>query len=152
MSLADSDAAYPPPTFLDPLAPEGIQGCLAPYSLLPPMNGSFFDRLGIPTSTTFPLDVCVPGSASCDMLRVPKPVIAAINGACAGIGMVQALMTDIRFAAKGAKFTTAFVRRGLIEIEGIVQHTPAPRFSRTPGDVPAPPPSFATPIGDVWTD
>ena len=72
MSLGDSDAAYPPPTFLDPLAPEGIQGCLAPYSILPPMNGSIFDRLGIPTSTTFPLDVCVPGSASCDMLRVPN--------------------------------------------------------------------------------
>jgi enoyl-CoA hydratase/carnithine racemase len=45
---------------------------------------------------------------------VPKPVIAAINGACAGIGMVQALMCDIRFAAAGAKFTTAFSRRGLI--------------------------------------
>jgi hypothetical protein len=72
MSLGDSDAAYPPPTFLDPLAPEGIQGCLAPYSILPPMNGSIFDRLGVPTSTTFPLDVCVPGSASCDMLRVPN--------------------------------------------------------------------------------
>ncbi|MFM8268112.1 MAG: enoyl-CoA hydratase [Ilumatobacteraceae bacterium] len=45
---------------------------------------------------------------------VPKPVIAAVNGACAGIGMVQALMCDIRFAAAGAKFTTAFARRGLI--------------------------------------
>jgi enoyl-CoA hydratase/carnithine racemase len=53
------------------------------------------------------------------MLDVPKPVIAAINGACAGIGMVQALMTDIRFAAKGAKFTTAFVRRGLIAEHGM---------------------------------
>ena len=46
--------------------------------------------------------------------QVPKPVIAAINGACAGIGMVQALMCDVRFAAAGAKFTTAFSRRGLI--------------------------------------
>jgi enoyl-CoA hydratase/carnithine racemase len=53
------------------------------------------------------------------ILSVPKPVIAAINGACAGIGMVQALMTDIRFAAKGAKFTTAFVRRGLIAEHGM---------------------------------
>lgn len=50
---------------------------------------------------------------------VPKPVIAAINGACAGIGMVQALMCDIRFAAAGAKFTTAFSRRGLIAEYGI---------------------------------
>lgn len=50
---------------------------------------------------------------------VPKPVIAAVNGACAGIGLVQALMCDIRFAAAGAKFTTAFSRRGLIAEYGI---------------------------------
>lgn len=53
------------------------------------------------------------------LLTVPKPVIAAINGACAGIGMAQALMTDIRFAATGAKFTTAFARRGLIAEHGM---------------------------------
>lgn len=50
---------------------------------------------------------------------VSKPVIAAINGACAGIGLTQALMCDIRFAAAGAKFTTSFVRRGLIAEYGI---------------------------------
>jgi enoyl-CoA hydratase/carnithine racemase len=48
-----------------------------------------------------------------------KPVIAAINGACAGIGLTQALMCDVRFAAAGAKFTTAFARRGLIGEYGI---------------------------------
>ena len=48
-----------------------------------------------------------------------KPVIAAINGACAGIGMTQALMCDIRFVARSAKFTTAFARRGLIAEYGI---------------------------------
>lgn len=47
-------------------------------------------------------------------LTIPKPVIGAINGACAGVGLVQALMFDVRFAAAGAKFTTAFSRRGLI--------------------------------------
>ena len=47
-------------------------------------------------------------------LEVPKPVIAAVNGSCAGIGLVLALMCDVRFAAAGAKFTSAFVRRGLI--------------------------------------
>jgi enoyl-CoA hydratase/carnithine racemase len=52
-------------------------------------------------------------------LSVPKPIIAAINGACAGIGLVQALMCDIRFAARGAKFTTAFARRGLVAEHGI---------------------------------
>jgi enoyl-CoA hydratase/carnithine racemase len=50
---------------------------------------------------------------------VAKPIIAAINGACAGIGLVQALMCDIRFAAAGAKFTTAFARRGLVAEHGI---------------------------------
>jgi enoyl-CoA hydratase/carnithine racemase len=50
---------------------------------------------------------------------IPKPVIAAVNGPCAGIGMVQALMCDIRFAAAGAKFTTAFSRRGLIAEYGM---------------------------------
>jgi enoyl-CoA hydratase/carnithine racemase len=33
--------------------------------------------------------------------------------------MVQALACDVRFAAEGAKFTTAFARRGLIAESGI---------------------------------
>src|SRR6201995_4627322 len=48
-----------------------------------------------------------------------KPVIAAINGSCVGIGLTQALMCDVRFAAAGAKFTTSFARRGLIAEYGI---------------------------------
>ncbi len=48
-----------------------------------------------------------------------KPVIAAINGACAGLGLIMALMCDIRFAAAGAKLTTAFARRGLIAEYGL---------------------------------
>jgi enoyl-CoA hydratase/carnithine racemase len=48
-----------------------------------------------------------------------KPIIAAINGACAGIGLTQALMCDVRFAAEGAKFTTSFARRGLVAEYGI---------------------------------
>ncbi len=50
---------------------------------------------------------------------VPKPIIGAINGACAGLGMVMALYTDIRFASDTAVFTTAFSRRGLIAEHGI---------------------------------
>jgi enoyl-CoA hydratase/carnithine racemase len=53
------------------------------------------------------------------MLEVPKPIIGAVNGACAGFGLVIALMCDLRFAAAGAKFTSAFVRRGLIAEYGI---------------------------------
>jgi len=33
-----------------------------------------------------------------------KPIIAAINGPCVGIGLTLALMCDVRFAAAGAKF------------------------------------------------
>jgi len=50
---------------------------------------------------------------------IPKPVIAAVNGACAGIGFVQAMFCDLRFAAAGAKFTTAFARRGLVAEYGV---------------------------------
>ncbi len=48
-----------------------------------------------------------------------KPVIAAINGSCVGIGLTQALMCDVRFAAAGAKFAAVFARRGLIAEFGI---------------------------------
>jgi len=49
----------------------------------------------------------------------PKPIIAAINGPCAGIGLIFTLFADMRFAAEDAKFTTAFAQRGLIAEHGI---------------------------------
>jgi enoyl-CoA hydratase/carnithine racemase len=52
-------------------------------------------------------------------LEIPKPIIAAVNGPCAGIGFLQALFADVRFAAAGAKFTTAFARRGLLAEHGV---------------------------------
>jgi enoyl-CoA hydratase/carnithine racemase len=50
---------------------------------------------------------------------VPKPVIAAVNGPAAGLGLVIALYADVRFASEDALFTTAFARRGLIAEHGI---------------------------------
>ncbi|MEI6440432.1 MAG: enoyl-CoA hydratase [Alphaproteobacteria bacterium] len=50
---------------------------------------------------------------------VPKPIIAAINGPCAGLGMIMALYADMRFASDAAVFTTAFSKRGLIAEHGI---------------------------------
>ncbi len=47
-------------------------------------------------------------------LEITKPMIAAINGACAGVGLAYALQCDFRIAAAGVKFTSAFARRGLI--------------------------------------
>lgn len=53
------------------------------------------------------------------LTQLSKPVIVAINGSIAGMGLSQALFADIRFAAAGAKFTTSFARRGLIAEYGI---------------------------------
>jgi enoyl-CoA hydratase/carnithine racemase len=53
------------------------------------------------------------------LFSVPKPVIAAINGPCAGLGLVFALYCDLRFASLEARFTTSFAQRGLIAEHGI---------------------------------
>jgi enoyl-CoA hydratase/carnithine racemase len=50
---------------------------------------------------------------------IGKPIIAMLNGATAGIGLVHALYCDLRFAADNIVFTTAFARRGLIAEHGI---------------------------------
>lgn len=52
------------------------------------------------------------------LLSVRKPIIAAVNGACAGLGFVFALLADLRFVDAGAKFSTAFSQRGLIAEHG----------------------------------
>ena len=50
---------------------------------------------------------------------IPKPIIAAVNGPCAGLGMCFALFCDMRFVSDTAVFTTAFARRGLIAEHGM---------------------------------
>ena len=50
---------------------------------------------------------------------IAKPIIAMLNGATAGIGLVHALYCDLRFAADNTVFTTSFARRGLIAEHGI---------------------------------
>jgi enoyl-CoA hydratase/carnithine racemase len=50
---------------------------------------------------------------------IPKPMIAAINGACAGIGLVQALVCDVRFAARGARISTAYAKLGVPAEHGL---------------------------------
>ena len=52
-------------------------------------------------------------------MSLRKPLIAAINGAAVGLGLVEALYCDVRFASPSAKLITAFARRGLIAEYGI---------------------------------
>ncbi|MFZ4719930.1 MAG: enoyl-CoA hydratase/isomerase family protein [Ilumatobacteraceae bacterium] len=44
---------------------------------------------------------------------IPQPVIAAVNGPAAGGGFALVLGSDIRLAARSAKFNAAFIRIGL---------------------------------------
>jgi enoyl-CoA hydratase/carnithine racemase len=52
-------------------------------------------------------------------MRVRKPIIAALNGPVAGLGLVMALCADFRYAANDMVFTTSFAQRGLIAEHGI---------------------------------
>jgi enoyl-CoA hydratase/carnithine racemase len=53
------------------------------------------------------------------LMSVGKPIIAAINGAVAGMGVPVALACDLRFMSRDAVLTTAFAQRGLIAEWGI---------------------------------
>lgn len=55
---------------------------------------------------------------------IHKPVICALNGATAGLGLVMALYSDFRLAASTAAFTTAFAKRGLVAEHGIAWMLP----------------------------
>lgn len=69
----------------------------------------------------------LPGDASLSELRdaytypmsMRKPVIAAINGAVAGMAVPIALACDLRFMNRDAVLTTSFAQRGLIAEWGI---------------------------------
>jgi len=52
------------------------------------------------------------------ILSIRKPIIVALNGACAGLGMSIALLCDMRFSSENGKFVTAFAQRGLIAEHG----------------------------------
>jgi enoyl-CoA hydratase/carnithine racemase len=77
-----------------------------------------------------------PGTASRESVRpdfqkkysyfpaVTKPVIASINGPVVGLGLVVALYCDLRLAADGARFGTAFAQRGLIAEYGMAWMLP----------------------------
>lgn len=72
----------------DPGTPDDL--AMPGYGVHPGLDGDFTFHLGLRT-----------------------PVIAAINGPAAGVGLVLACYCDIRFAAEGAKLTTAHGRLNL---------------------------------------
>jgi 2-(1,2-epoxy-1,2-dihydrophenyl)acetyl-CoA isomerase len=48
------------------------------------------------------------------MRALPKPIVAAVNGVAAGVGMSFAMASDIAIAGKSASFLQAFARIGLM--------------------------------------
>ncbi len=47
-------------------------------------------------------------------VRAAKPMIAAVNGACIGVGLTQILSCDYIMASEKAKFSCAFVKMGVV--------------------------------------
>ena len=90
----------------------------APRPVYPPDDPAFFAAV---TSTLGP-DL---GGEFMDVrrysyfMRIGEPIIAALNGAAAGGGIIPALCADIRLAADTMFFTTSFAQRGLIAEHGI---------------------------------
>jgi enoyl-CoA hydratase/carnithine racemase len=60
-----------------------------------------------------------PSTFPIDALRIRKPVIAAVNGPVAGVGIAYIAAADVRFASSEARFTTSFARLGLVAEYGL---------------------------------
>jgi 2-(1,2-epoxy-1,2-dihydrophenyl)acetyl-CoA isomerase len=68
------------------------------------------------------------------LATMPKPVIASVNGTCAGAGIGFALACDLRVAAAGVKFAPAFTGIGLTADSGLSMTLPrAVGWSRAMG-------------------
>src|SRR5262249_14034767 len=63
---------------------------------------------------------------------VRKPVIAALNGAVAGVGATLPLQWDIRIAGESTRITFVFVQRGLVSQAAHHRVPPAPHGNEPP--------------------
>lgn len=64
-------------------------------------------------------EVAMPGMDYLKARTIGKPVIAAINGPCAGLGLILALTCDLRFSTPTARFGSGFARLGLVAEQGL---------------------------------
>jgi enoyl-CoA hydratase/carnithine racemase len=100
-------------SLLGAIAQEGLEGYRGPESFL--RNSSNGERDNVRPDfqkkySYFP--------------SIKKPVIAAVNGPAVGLGFILTLYCDLRFAAEGARFGTAFAKRGLIAEYGLAWMLP----------------------------
>jgi len=100
-------------SLLGAIAKEGLEGYRGPESFL--RNSSNGERQDVRPDfqkkySYFP--------------SIKKPVIAAVNGPAVGLGFILTLYCDLRFAAEGARFGTAFAKRGLIAEYGLAWMLP----------------------------
>jgi enoyl-CoA hydratase/carnithine racemase len=58
------------------------------------------------------------------MLRLQKPIIAAVNGVAVGVGAEIAISADIRLGCDATRFIFAEVKRGLFETNGVTYLLP----------------------------
>ncbi|HVX23174.1 MAG TPA: enoyl-CoA hydratase-related protein [Acidimicrobiales bacterium] len=81
--------------------------------------GGDFDTLDEIAETGGFFDEQIPRVLTRFNASIRKPVVAAVNGAAAGSGMVYAMSADLRFASTKAKFATGFARLGLAAERGM---------------------------------
>lgn len=77
----------------------------------PPLGADGKLDLGLPLETHY-------NPLIAQMRSLPKPIIAAVNGAAAGAAANVALLADLTIAARSAYFLQAFVNIGLIPDAG----------------------------------
>ncbi len=97
---------------MDGLKGVASKGTISGHEVLNPVDINFKDAPGPDISSTYT-------GRFGYLYSCPKPIIAAINGPCAGIGLILSLYADMRFSDENAKFTTAFAARGLVAEHGI---------------------------------